>query len=313
MRIRSGKSLLVLSIISRLSVLLLLFFFAFMTDYLNYKKAYDNPRLVELSDGKMVRVLYEATDTVFSWFGDPLEVAQTNGGMTWSIRVMGVPFTDPIAGLSVLLKNGGWSLGFGLGLIVPIGVALIFGRVFCSYICPASLLFFTISRIRKMLEKWLLFPEWKLNRGFAWGILLGGLGVAFYAGHGVWSLILPYFAVGQTIFHGAAMGVLSVALGSLVLFAVLDLIFGRQFTCRYVCPTGRLLGFIGRKAPISVRRDADLCLSACTSCSAVCPFSVNPKIDETIDCSLCGECLTVCPTNALSVGLLRCSDKKKSS
>ncbi len=309
MKVSSGKALLALSIISRLGVLLLLFFFAFMTDYLNYKKAYDHPRLVELSDGKAVRIFYETTDTFFSWFGDPLEVAQTNGGMTWSIRVMGVPFTDPIAGLSVLLKSGGWSFGFGLGLIIPIGISLLFGRVFCSYVCPASLLFFTISRIRRLLDRWLLFPELRVNRSFAWGVLIGGLALAFLTGHGVWSLILPYFAVGQTIFHGVAMGVLSVAVGSLALFSLLDFVLGRQFTCRNVCPTGRLLGFIGQKSVVTIRRDSELCLTACTSCSAVCPFSVDPKLDETRDCSLCGECVAVCPTKALSVGTRRFGGK----
>ena len=303
--IRSGKLLLSLSIVTRLGVVLLLFFFAFMTEYINFKKAYNHPRLVELSDGKAMRIFYEATDTFFGWFGDPLEVAQTNGGMTWSIRIMGVPFTDPIAATSVLAKGGNWSLGFGLGLIVPLSIALIFGRVFCSYICPASLMFFTISRIRKFSGKWFLFPEITLNRGFAWGIFVGGLAVAIWTGHGIWTLILPYFAIGQTIFHGIAMGTLSVAIGSIALFCAVDLIFGRHFTCRYICPTGRLLGFIGRKALVSVRRDASKCIDTCNSCSIVCPFTVNPKIDETIDCSLCGECLSVCPSQCLSVGFKR--------
>lgn len=97
---------------------------------------------------------------------------------------------------------------------------------------------------------------------------------AFLTGHGVWALILPYFAVGQTIFHGVAMGVLSIAVGSLVLFCILDFIFGKQFTCRYICPTGRLLGYVGQKSIITVRRDPVLCLTSCTSCSAVCPLGL---------------------------------------
>jgi len=120
---------------------------------------------------------------------------------------------------------------------------------------------------------------------------------------------LPYFAVGQTIFHGVAMGVLSVAVGSLALFSLLDFVLGRQFTCRNVCPTGRLLGFIGQKSVVTIRRDSELCLTTCTSCSVVCPFSVDPKLDETRDCSLCGECVAICPTQALSVGTRRFGGK----
>lgn len=299
---RSGKTLLVVSIVTRLGVVMLICTLAMLTEYINLKLAYNHPRLVELSSGKTTRFFYELADKFFGQFEEPLEAAQSNGGMTWSIRIMGVPFTDPVAASSVLLKRNRLELGFALGLIAPLTLALLFGRVFCSYICPASLLFFSISRLRRLLSRWFWFPEVSVHRGFAWGIMAGGLGVAVWLGHGIWSLILPYFAIGQTLFHGIAMGTLSVTLGSIVVFSCLDLVLGKQFTCRYVCPTGRLLGAIGRKSVFAIRRDADACLSQCNSCAEVCPMKVSPKLDETVDCSMCGECLVICPTNCLSIG-----------
>ncbi len=300
---KSGKTLLILSILSRFSVIGLLCALAMLTEYQNLKKAYNHPRLVELSSGRAMRVFYETADSFFSLFGDPAETARRSGGMTWSIRLMGAPFTDPVAALSVLAKSRHWELGFALGLVAPIGMALVFGRVFCSYICPASLLFFAIARLRNVLGRYLYFPDFSIPGGFAWGILFGGLVAAVWIGHGIWSLVLPYFALGQTLFQGIAFGTLSISLGSLIVFSILDLCLGRQFTCRYVCPTGRLLGFIGRRSLISIRREAPLCLASCQSCADVCPMKVNPKMDETVDCSLCGECLVICPTNCLSIGL----------
>ena len=294
--------LLILSIVTRFSVVLLLCFLALSTEYLNLKMAYNHPRLVELSSGKAMRVFYEAADRVYRLFGDPMRVAQRNAGMTWSIRLMGVPFTDPVAALSVLARNRNLPLGFALGLTAPLVLALLFGRVFCAYICPASLLFYSIARVRRRLSQWFYFPEFSMNRGFAWGILFGGLTAAVWLGHGVWTLLLPYLALGQTLFHGIAMGTLSVALGSLIVFAGLDLFLGRQFTCRYVCPTGRLLGFIGRRSPVTIRRESARCVSACGSCADVCPMKISPKLDQTVDCSLCGECMVICPTQCLSIG-----------
>jgi ferredoxin-type protein NapH len=302
MRVSNGKALLTLSILSRLGVLLLLCGLALMTTYLNLKTAYNNGRLVELSSGRAARIFYETADRVFGWFGDPVIAAQKNGGMTWSIRIMGVPFTDPVAAASVLVKQHRLASGFALGLIIPLTLALLFGRVFCAYICPASLLFFTVARIRRFLSRWLYLPEVSLGGGFAWGILFGGLAAAVFLGHGIWSLILPYFAIGQTIFHGLAMGTLSIALGSVILFSLLDLVLGRQFTCRHVCPTGRLLGFIGRKSAFAIKRDAPRCVTGCNSCAEVCPMNVSPKLDQTVDCSMCGECLVICPTQCLSLG-----------
>ncbi|HIL72482.1 MAG TPA: 4Fe-4S binding protein [Verrucomicrobia bacterium] len=298
---RSGYTCLIVSIITRLMVVLLLCYLAFMTEYLNFKLAHNNARLVELSAGKPMRIFYEQTEKFFSMFGDPLETAQKNGGMTWSIRIMGVPFTDPVSAISVLAKNHRMEIGFVLGLIGPLALALVFGRVFCSYICSASLLFFSISRLRRLLLKWFYFPEWSLNRGFAWGVLIGGTLVCLAFGHGIWSLLLPYFAVGQTVFHGLAFGTLSVSFFSIVVFSIADLLLGKQFTCRYLCPTGRLLGWIGRRSLVSIRREAPRCLENCNACADICPMRIKPNQDESVDCSLCGECMIVCPTKCLSI------------
>jgi len=292
-------------VVTRASVLLLLVTFALWSEYSNLKLGYDRPRLVELAKGPVTRVFYEASDTVLGWFGDPAKVVRTNGGMTWSIRVMGVPFTDPVAALSLLTRYHRWTRGFALGLVVPLGLALVFGRVFCSYICPASLMFFGINRVRRLLGRIFYFPDLPSPRPLAWGVLVGGLVAAALYGHGVWTFLLPYFAIGQTIFNSVAFGVLSAAAVSILVFALVDLCLGSSYTCRTICPTGRLLGAIGRRAVVSVRRDASACLESCNSCEVVCHLKVSPKKDETVDCSLCGECLVVCPTRCLSVGRRR--------
>lgn len=297
-----GKGMLVLSLLTRTGVLLLLCFLAFSTEYANLKMGYNNARLVELSSGKAMRIAYEWTDSFLSLFGDPVMVARDSGGMTWSIRILGVPFTDPIAALSLFAKHHKWTWSIGLGLIAPLTIAFFFGRVFCAYICPASLVFFVTSRIRQLLGRFFYFPDFKLHHGVAWGVLAGGIIVMLRYGHGVWTLILPYFSMGQTIFQSIAFGTLSVAAASLGLFVLLDVLLGKQFTCRYICPTGRLLGWLGQNQVVTIRRDAPLCVESCRSCADVCPLSVNPKIDETRDCSMCGECLTICPTQCLSVG-----------
>ena len=298
---RLGWVMLIGSILTRGFVLVLLCLLALMTYYLNLKQAYNNPRLVELSHGPVARSAYELADKSFAYFGDPLEIAQANGGMTWSIRIAGVPFTDPVAALSVLAKDHHWEIGFAAGLAVPIFLALTFGRVFCSYVCPASLIFFSIARLRGLLSKWFYFPEIRVSRGLAWGLLVGGLVLAVATGHGAWALLLPYFALGQTLFHGIAMGTLSVGLGSLLVFAGMDFFLGRQFTCRHVCPTGRILGWIGRRSVFSIVRAPDACIDGCNGCADVCPQAVNPRLNETLDCSLCGECMIVCPAKCLSV------------
>jgi ferredoxin-type protein NapH len=297
-----GKILLSFSVFTRLSVITVLCLIALWTEYINLKSGYNLPRLVELSQGKAWRIFYEYSDSFFSLFGDPLEWAQTNGGMTWSIRLLGIPFTDPIAMLSLLVKNHTVSLSIVIGLVLPLSIVLVFGRVFCSYFCPASLVFFFTARIRNMLKQYFYLPELKLPKSFAWGILIGGLSLSYFYGHGIWALVLPYFSMGHTIFNSLAFGPLPIMVYSLVFFFAVDFFLGHQFTCRYLCPTGRLLGFLGSKSLVRINRDKNECITGCTSCNDVCPFEVKPNQDLKIDCSLCGECMVICPTKCLSVG-----------
>ena len=299
-----GVALLILSICTRLGVVLLLCTLALWTEYLNLRVGYGNARLVELAAGPVMRWFYEVSDTFFGIFGDPVVWAESTGGMTWSVRLLGAPFTDPVALLSVLVIDATPALGFALGALVPLTLAVTLGRVFCSYVCPASLLFYSIGRLRRSLRGVLLLPELRLGRGFAWGVLAGGLLLTGGVGHGVWTFVLPYFAIGQTLFHAIAFGTLSVTATSILVFAVLDLLVGYQFTCRNLCPTGRLLGVIGARPVVSVRRDAEHCVSDCHACEEVCAFEVSPRLDETRDCSSCGACLVICPTGCLHVGRL---------
>lgn len=297
-----GRLLLVCSVLSRGAVVLLLANMALWCQYINYKVGYNHPRLVELSSGKPARYFYEYSDWLFSLLGDPLVAAQSTGGMTWSIRLLGFPVTDPVAALSLAFSGSGWTWGFALGLLLPLGLALSLGRVFCSWVCPASLLFFTVARIRRLLGRFFLFPDLVPPRSLAWGLLLGGLVSAAFIGHGLWTLLLPYFAVGQSLFHGLAFGTLSISLMALLVFALADLLLGRQFTCRHLCPTGRLLGWVGQRALVGIVKDEPRCVDGCSACNDVCPYDARPREGARRDCSLCGECLIVCPTTCLDIG-----------
>ena len=61
---RSGRTLLVVSILTRTGVIVILCFLALLTSYHNLKRSYNSPRLVELSEGKAMRVRMEKTKSV---------------------------------------------------------------------------------------------------------------------------------------------------------------------------------------------------------------------------------------------------------
>ena len=64
---------------------------------------------------------------------------------------------------------------------------------------------------------------------------------------------------------------------------------------------------------LHVVRDDELCGKSCHSCRKACPYNIDapefPTAITSVDCTLCGECVAACPTEALHIGV--CPEKKK--
>jgi len=91
------------------------------------------------------------------------------------------------------------------------------------------------------------------------------------------------------------------AAGALVLGMGL---FRRRAFCRYACPLGALLGFLGRRAPLRRWVDVDACV-ACGRCEAGCKTACivdDGKGTLAGECILCGNC-AACPEGAVSFRL----------
>ncbi|MFV2014631.1 MAG: 4Fe-4S binding protein [Candidatus Heimdallarchaeota archaeon] len=133
------------------------------------------------------------------------------------------------------------------------------------------------------------------------GTLMVTLYYAFF-----WGLLpgdAPDEAVGSLV---DSMGFIFV-LKILVLFIItlISMKVPRAY-CRWVCPTGALLGYVSSNSMLTVKRDPIKCEDGCSKCEEACPMGV-PLMDEDPDgianslCTLCGDCVDACP-DALSFG-----------
>ena len=238
MKSPSGTLMLALSIVSRFSVVLLLCTLALWTEYLNLKLGYNSARLVELSSGVIMRWVYELSDSFFSLFGDPLTMAERTGGMTWSVRLLGVPFTDPVALLSVFMIDRTPALGFALGALIPIVLAICLGSRFSAGSCLPHHSCFSPSAVSARCWGAISISPISTCRAVSPGACLPAACCSCrFLATASGSSCCHTFAMGQTIFHSIAFGTLSVAIASLILFALLDL-FRRftSFTCRKPLP-----------------------------------------------------------------------------
>jgi ferredoxin-type protein NapH len=276
----------------------------------NYKLAHNHRRLVTLMEGEFWGSLYGINEDILSLLGEPYRASLDFLGLPWAGRVFGLDTVDPMLVAGQAVGGAGVSASLWLSLLVPVGLAAVFGKVFCSHLCPMRLLFELGERVRAGLVRLgAPLPRWRSGDRFGGWVLAGGLLATALAGPAIWLFVLPYVALTASIFLAITTGALSV-LASVVLFWFLvDVLIAPGYFCRNVCPTGFALEQFARLAPFRVRKDeSEPCPASCNLCERSCPYSLRPKENLPMsECDRCGRCVPACPSNKLSRGLVQIS------
>jgi ferredoxin-type protein NapH len=223
-------------------------------------------------------------------------IASLTGGLDLSRPDL----TDPLAAAEALAAGKRWYWPLLLSIFFPVLFTLLLGKVFCSWICPAGLLFEITGKLRKLLRFAELPPaEVKFSRANKYVLLGIGLAVAGVVGLPIFTLIYPPAAISRLlhawVFGTSLAGVL-VVLGVIVAF---ELVVSPRWWCRTMCPGGALYGLIGWPRLLRIKLDADRC-TRCRKCEPVCEPGLNPVVESAgIECDNCGECVGACPEQAL--------------
>lgn len=216
-------------------------------------------------------------------------------------------------------------------LVILIVMTLVFGRIYCSIICPLGILQDIIGWVGKKVKK----NRYTFSKAVSWlrYTMLGVMVVALVAGIGsIVQLLAPYSAFGRiattllqplykmgnnvlaTIsehydsygFYHTETGVpnitivLAIACVTLVVLAVLAYRNGRTY-CNTICPVGTVLSFLSRFSWMKIQFDADKCknCSLCTkNCKAACIDFKSHQVDYS-RCVVCGDCIESCKFGAL--------------
>ncbi len=224
-------------------------------------------------------------------------------------------------------------------LVALLLLTLLFGRVYCSLICPLGIMQDVFSWLhgRRGKKQLLRFSFRPARNGLRYGVLalfalslLLGLGsvvalLAPYSAYGrvVSNLFAPLWALGNNglaylaeragsyAFYEVDVWVRSlptfvIALLTLVLLAVLAWRHGRTY-CNTICPVGTLLGLLSRFSLFGVCIDKEKCVS-CGLCARQCKASCINPAEHCVDasrCVACMNCLTACHKGAIRYGLRR--------
>jgi polyferredoxin len=264
---------------------------------------------------------------------------------TWTSRLGGYPVSrllelDPLVTIATALSTGTVYRALGWGLLV-LGITLLFGRVFCNWICPYGTLHQLVgwlfntrpqpARIESNRYRAVFYLKYALLVVFLVMASLGALQIGLLD-----PIVMMYRAL-TTVFSpasdmlvdgtGSALGRVGVDarfldglrfapgvearifVGSFwvgVIFLALAAanLYVPRFFCRVLCPLGALLGVFSRFALFRINRDVHKCTD-CNLCLTRCEGAADPQGAVRLsECFACMNCIDDCPEDALSFSLL---------
>lgn len=222
-----------------------------------------------------------------------------------------------------------------LGMVLVLVVTLIWGRVYCSSVCPlGTLQDVCIALARKLKprksQRFVYTPNSK--RKLRYGILAFTLLFWVFGSMFLINLLDPYSNFGKiavTLFQPLYIGftnflsfnlqrldiftispmavktlpwdVVAVSAGIFAVVAGLSVWRGRLF-CNSLCPVGAFLGLISERTLYCIAFSEHAC-TGCGKCERVCKAECLDSRKKTVDqsrCVSCFNCFTACSQNGLS-------------
>lgn len=224
------------------------------------------------------------------------------------------PGVNPISAISaksqIVLSAISSTIGVTLVWLI---LTLLFGRIYCSTVCPLGAISDFCARIgRRMRDRrpylWRPAKSWTryLLLLYILSLLLGLVVLPFTIEpwnvmRNVTAAARPVNISGTWLAYGfsALTGMIAgfIVLAGVVVWSMLK---GRDF-CTDFCPLGAALSTVGDRTLYHIEIDPDLCTS-CGRCEDVCSAHCIHLAERHVDngrCLRCFDCLAVCDNNAI--------------
>jgi len=233
-----------------------------------------------------------------------LDIQLLEGALTAS-RFMGFHMADLNSALQVMLAFKQVLINLVIGTTtVLIMWILLGGRTFCSWICPYHLLSEWAELIHLKLVEKRIIKNRTFHRGTRTVLYVIFALLALVTGYTVFETLSPTGILSRALIYGP--GIALVWVGFLLLF---EIFLSRRAWCRYACPIGLTYGFVGLVSPWRVTYNVVDCAHE-GDCRKACLVphvlemtikgrSRDVNVDVGADCTRCGMCVDLCPTDSL--------------
>ncbi len=221
-------------------------------------------------------------------------------------------------------------------------MTIIFGRIYCSIICPLGIMQDIFGWFGKKVKK----NRYSFSKAISWlrYTMVAIMVIAFFTGIGtLFQILAPYSNYGliaanilQPIYQAGNNVLASIAehydsyafyhseiwlrsaislgisIAILVILGFLAWRNGRTY-CNTICPIGTVLSFLSRYSLLKIRFDEEKCKN-CSLCTRNCKSSCIDFKSHTVDysrCVTCGDCVNSCKHGALKYAFPTKKDEKQ--
>ncbi len=219
-----------------------------------------------------------------------------------------------------------------IGFVVVTLLTLLFGRVYCSTICPFGILQDVISFIARKFKKKKRYKYSKPHSVLRYTLLVLPVLLLIFGSVYLVNLLDPYSNFGRIfsdLFRPLAIGINNLAanlfqkinvyavypveiksiniatlwfpMAVLVLVVWMAAFHGRLY-CNTICPVGTLLGLLSKISIFRIKLDNISC-TKCGKCAVVCKSNCINVKELDVDfsrCVGCFNCMKECPSNSIN-------------
>ena len=221
-------------------------------------------------------------------------------GTFYSLSIGHLDFADPTMVLQTMLLHKQIYFPLLLAGVLPIIISLLFGRIFCGWICPFNAIAEFIFWIQKKIKgkKVRKLSEVKNPRPhYFWIAFAISITIVMVFGIPFMSYISAPGLISSQVADAIFIGQIGLEILLILAILIVELILFRRVWCKYICPIGVMISLFRYKHTMGIKFDPEKCTGnrKVSWCNEVCQFNLNPKQNGISPyCINCGDCVDIC-------------------
>lgn len=223
-------------------------------------------------------------------------------GTFYSISFGALDILDPALLLQSIILTKSFYLPLIIAAIIPILIAVLFGKIFCSWGCPFNFLSELAELLRKKVKKTVSVINTNPKARNFWIIYGSILLLVIITGIPIITLISMPGLITAQIADSIMFKTVGIELLFVLIILLTEVLLAPRFWCKYACPVGATLSLFHTKRSLRINYNSKHCSNCAvvrdSVCNVTCPLNLDPRGDDIYPyCYNCMECIDICQKN----------------